>query len=146
MNQACVHIPVHVVFTTKNREALLTDDLLPDLLNYIKRVAFKLGIQILAINGYKDHIHILLMLPQTKSISECMHRIKGASSHWINKKYGITFRWQGRYGAFAVSQSGLNSVISYIENQKEIHTKRNIEQELKAMLRKHGFDTKPGNS
>ena len=49
------------------------------------------------------------------------------------------FQWQNGYAAFSVSQSILDRVIKYIENQAEHHRKRSFAQEYEAILKKHGL-------
>jgi REP element-mobilizing transposase RayT len=47
------------------------------------------GINLDFINGYFDHVHILIALKSVQRISDIVHDIKGESSHWINKT-GLT--------------------------------------------------------
>jgi len=47
------------------------------------------------------------------------------------------FGWQSGYGAFSVSQSAKESVISYIASQELHHRKMTFQEELRSLLRKH---------
>jgi putative transposase len=47
------------------------------------------------------------------------------------------FSWQSGYGAFSVSQSAKESVISYIANQEIHHRKMTFQEEFRAILNKH---------
>jgi len=38
------------------------------------------------INGMPDHVHVLIGMRPTQSLSDLMQDIKGASSKWINQK------------------------------------------------------------
>jgi len=49
------------------------------------------------------------------------------------------FGWQSGYGAFSVSQSAKESVISYIASQELHHRKMTFQEELRSLLRKHGI-------
>jgi putative transposase len=50
------------------------------------------------------------------------------------------FGWQDGYGVFSVSKSAVPSVVRYIENQREHHSKLSFEEEYVALLKKHGID------
>jgi len=73
-----------------------------------------------------DHIHILLGLNPTVSISDLVRDIKRSSSLFINKKnwFRKSFRWQEGYGAFSISPSDQKGVWAYIDQQEEHH--RNV--------------------
>ncbi len=76
------------------------------------------------------------------SLSKIMHLIKGSSSKWLNDTYFQNdrgFRWQGGYSAFSVSQSNLESVKKYIQNQKKHHQNYSFDDENEALLKKHGI-------
>jgi archaellum biogenesis protein FlaJ (TadC family) len=47
------------------------------------------------------------------------------------------------YTAFSVSQSELGEVKAYISNQEEHHRKRTYQEEVVALLRKHGIEFDP---
>jgi REP element-mobilizing transposase RayT len=47
--------------------------------------AGKNNIRIYCINGFKDHVHLLINLHPVQNLADVVHRIKGDSSHWINK-------------------------------------------------------------
>jgi REP element-mobilizing transposase RayT len=92
-----------------------------------------------AIGGTNDHIHMLITIDPTKSISEVAKVLKGSSSHYINemKVTPKHFEWQTGYGAFSVSQSSVSKVIDYIQNQPEHHNKVSFTDEFLALLKKY---------
>lgn len=51
------------------------------------------------------------------------------------------FDWPDDYGAFSFSQSALDHVIVYIQNQKEHHKKKPFKQEYIGFLKKFKFNT-----
>ena len=70
-----------------------------------------------------------------------MEEVKKGSSKWL-KTQGDEFRdfhWQNGYGAFSVSQSNVDQVKRYIQNQEEHHRKKTFQEEVRAFLRRHGF-------
>jgi putative transposase len=55
----------------------------------------------------------------------------------VTEKFKRPFEWQKGYGAFSVSRSGMEAVVSYIENQVEHHQKRDFRGEFLSLLRKY---------
>lgn len=94
------------------------------------------------IGGMDDHVHLLLSLPATLTISKAMQLIKGGSSKWVHDTFPNQrlFEWQEEYGAFSVSVSQLEKTISYIRDQESHHRKVTFQDEFLALLKKHGID------
>jgi len=86
-----------------------------------------------------DHIHILMGLNPSVSISAFVRDIKRSSSLYINeqKLVGIKFQWQEGYGVFSYSRSQLPIISDYIENQKTHHQKRTFKEEYLEFLDKY---------
>ncbi len=67
-----------------------------------------------------------------------MEELKSHSSKWIKSK-GVeyeNFYWQDGYGAFSVRPSEINTVIAYIRNQHQHHSKKNFQNEFRSYLKK----------
>ena len=79
-----------------------------------------MGIVALAIAGIEDHVHSLVELPPTMSLSKALNLLKSNSSCWMSKQRR-GFSWQEGYGAFAVSVSNLATVKRYVPNQQAHH-------------------------
>lgn len=92
--------------------------------------------KLLAINGMPDHIHILIGMRPSQSLSDLMQDIKGSSSRWINENRFLStrFSWQEGYGAFSHSKSHVNRVIQYIKNQEKHHQQKTFINEFKDIL------------
>jgi putative transposase len=67
-----------------------------------------------------------------------MQKIKANSSRWMGEQ-GIEFAWQEGYGAFSVSISRMDETIAYIQNQREHHEKRSLDEEWAEILKRHGI-------
>jgi putative transposase len=132
---------VHLVWSTKNRQPLLSKEIRSILFPHIKKNAQQKGIYIDFINGHIDHIHILISLNKEQSIGSIVQLIKGESSYWINQQKLTTekFRWQDQYFAVSVSESGINKVREYIKTQEEHHKKKTFQQEYEEFMQKYGF-------
>lgn len=131
---------VHIIFSTKFREPMIHDEIEKRLQKYFTGIGRNQGFSVIKSGGMQDHIHLLISLPSTKSLSKIVQLLKGSSSKWINDTfYPIEreFQWQGGYSAFSVSQSNLNSVKLYIENQKKHHKNYSFEEEKERFIVKH---------
>ena len=80
MANSYISLYVHYVFSTKERLPLILPELQNRLWAYIGGIARKNKMKALAVGGTEDHIHILLSLPATMSISKAIQLIKGNSS------------------------------------------------------------------
>ena len=83
-----------------------------------------------------DHLHILIGLRPTQSLSELMKQVKQHSSKWINSNNlsKLKFNWQEGYGAFSYSKAELPRIIRYIQNQEEHHKRATFIDEYKLLL------------
>ena len=92
------------------------------------------------INGTSDHVHMLISLPPTVSVSDAMRFIKTNSSKWASKRFGVPFAWQTGYGAFSVGKSQVSEVAKYIENQKKHHRRSDFRSEFLLLLKRSEID------
>ena len=78
-----------------------------ELFGRIREYSLQNGIFIDRINGGNEHVHLLLSLGASQSISDVVGKLKGASAHWINRSGIRSFRfaWQDSYFAVSVSES-----------------------------------------
>lgn len=125
-------IYVHLVFSTKKRNPLLTKAIRGEVSMHIHKNAKSWGIDIDFVNGYYDHAHCLLKLPSTMNIAQVAQIIKGESSRWINllELASEYFEWQDDYYAESVSIKDLERVRSYIKNQEQHHQSISFEKEM----------------
>lgn len=118
---------LHIVFSTKNREPILTNDIKDDIIELFHTVSSSHGCIVLACNGMPDHIHLLIKTNMQKSISDIVKEIKRISSLRINTKYkDRSFYWQHHFAAFSVSHSLVPKVIDYIKNQETHHQSTSV--------------------
>jgi REP element-mobilizing transposase RayT len=125
----------HIVFATKGRMPLLTDDVRHEMHAYLSGTIKNLGGKALAVSGTSDHVHLFIQLKAHHRLSDVMRELKANSSAWFKRRTGKKFAWQVRYGAFTVSQSLSPVVKRYIKNQPEYHRKKKFETEYAILLR-----------
>ena len=132
----------HCVFSTKDRRRLITLELRARLWPFLGGIARQNEMKAIAIGGAEDHVHILLSLPSTMTISKALQLIKGGSSKWIHETFPEQrlFAWQEEYGAFSVSMSLLDKTIEYIKGQETHHRKMTFQEEFLALLKKHHIE------
>ena len=133
---------IHYVWSTKNRVPLLTSDIRKELFKHIKMNADSKKIHIDRINGYVEHIHCLVWLKPGQTIDGIMKLLKGESAHWFNNGQHVKNRkleWQNDYFAVSVSQSMLDTVRAYIDNQEHHHSKKTFKEEYDSFVKRYFF-------
>ncbi len=129
----------HLVFAVKNREALIGHSWKNELEMYITGIVQNHGHKLLAIGSMPDHIHIFLGYNVNHLIPDLVEDIKTSTNSWIKQK-GLSknrFAWQKGYGAFTHSNSNIDTVVRYINNQQEHHQKKSFKEEYLEMLNKN---------
>jgi putative transposase len=142
MPQSLAQILVHVVFSTKNREPLLTDSIRDELHGYIGGIVGNFKGKLLKAGSVADHIHLLIAHPRTIAPSDLIQDLKSSSSKWLKPKSPrlAQFHWQGGYGMFSISPSHRTSLESYIANQAEHHRVVTFQEEYRRLLKKYEID------
>jgi len=133
---------IHCVFAVKYRKAVIHTSWEDRLHKYITGTIQKNGHKLLAINSAPDHLHLFVGLNPKQSISDMMRLVKGDSSEFVNKERftQTKFQWQEGFGAFSNSRSQIDSVIKYILNQKQHHSKKTFHQEYLEILKDYAVD------
>jgi len=112
----------HVVFSTKKRYPYLT----PEKISLIQSIAAELGamlrFEVIALDGFVDHLHLLLRIPPHLSVATVVKRVKGRTSHEIGDLY-----WQVGYWVAVVESRNLPLITEYIRKQWQSHANRQLE-------------------
>jgi putative transposase len=141
MAHTYTNLLTHALFSTKDRQPLVRPEIKSDLYAYMGGIITNLRGKPVLINGPKDHVHLLFVLPASLSLADFMEKLKANSSKWANEGWPRrAFSWQTGYAAFSVSQSKLNEVKAYISQQEEHHRKSTYQDEVIALLKKHGVE------
>lgn len=142
MSHSYLKIWVHAICATKNRLPLITPGIETALHAHMRKEFSECGCIIKAINGMPDHVHCLFLLNAQKSVSDIIKQVKGSTSHWANQQDIISekFAWQTGYGAYSVSESQLNKVFEYINNQKAHHAKTTFLKEYEDFIKLHKLE------
>ncbi len=115
MRQSLAKVYLHIVFSTKYRESLISEEIRPRAQAYFVEVGANLGSYTEEIYMMPDHLHWLCTLPRICSIADLVKNVKTPSSAKIKEMGVPCFSWQKGYGAFSVSQSKVEVVRRYIQ-------------------------------
>ena len=113
----------HIIWSTMDRQPILTPNLEKIFYGVIYGKAEELGLKIHAAGNVADHTHVVLSIPPKIAVAVCVRHLKGASAYAINHMDGSDgqFKWQARYGALTVGERSLETVTEYAARQKEHH-------------------------
>jgi putative transposase len=128
----------HVIFSTKDRQPYIAEEWRSRLHEYLGGLIRSAGAIPEVVGGVADHVHLLVGLRATHTLSSFVQDIKQTSSRWIHETIGAKdFVWQQGYGAFTVSVSNREAVKEYIGSQPEHHRTKTFQQEYVTFLKKH---------
>ena len=120
----------HVVFCTKYRYRILTDDVAHRVRSLIREICAANYIDIVSGSMSPDHIHLLISVPPSLSISKAIQYIKGKTSRkllmefaHLKKRYWGQHLWARGYFAVTVGNVNQADVQKYIEEQEAHHKK-----------------------
>ena len=83
-------------------------------------------------NAMFDHVHLLVRLPPTATVSEFVGQVKGAAAYRVNRELQPKFRlrWQEGYSVLTLRKEEVEGVSRYIDNQEEHHRSGRLSQLL----------------
>jgi len=142
MSQSLVKNLVYLVYSTKGRERRIPMAHRDRLFAYQGGIFKDWDSPALVIGGVEDHVHALFALSKNHPLKKIVEEVKKGSSKWMKTDgpENADFHWQAGYAAFPVSPSKLADVRRYIENQEDHHRKMTFQDELRALLRRHGIE------
>jgi len=142
MAQTLVKLYVHIIFSTKHRADLIQPEIEEELFAYIGGISNNNNSKLLAANGTRNHIHLLVSMSKNIELSKLVGDIKRDSSKWIKTKESAyhSFQWQNGYGAFSVGYTQIEDVKKYIANQKAHHANVSFEDEFRYFLNKYDVE------
>ena len=118
----------HIVWATKNRAPLITDDNTPMIYGFLRSKAIGLGATLFALNGMADHVHMVAAIPPSMAVAKFIGQVKAVASTKFNKS-GISQQplvWQDEYGIFSFDGKRLPNYVNYVDRQKEHHAQKAV--------------------
>src|SRR5690349_467536 len=111
-------INLHLVWHTKLSRPLLTPDLERMAWAALREKAAELGgIVVHEIGGTETHVHLVISIEPTVTISELVGALKGYSAHEVNRRAGLKqkmLQWQTGYGVVSFGTGDLPWVVRYV--------------------------------
>jgi REP element-mobilizing transposase RayT len=137
MSQSLANILIHVIWSTKERRPLISDDMRAGLHGYMAGILKNLECPTVIINSVNDHVHVLCQLSKNMAACKLIEEVKKSSSKWMKEQGVSNFSWQNGYGVFSVSQSNADPVRKYIEGQAEHHRKHDFKDEFRQFCKRY---------
>ena len=118
----------HLVWSTKNREPLLTPQAEKHIYGFLTSKAVGLNGVVYTVGGTADHVHMVVAIPPAISVAQFIGQVKGIASARFNRSSvsDVRFEWQAEYGAFSFDAKRLPDFIACVERQKEHHAQGSI--------------------
>jgi REP element-mobilizing transposase RayT len=131
-------IYLQTVFAVKYRNAVIDKSWRSQLCGVIGNLVNETKCKTIIVNGVEDHVLGFVVLRPVFSVSELMKTVKAKSSKYINdhKLTPKRFEWQEGYGVFSYSQSQVDTVYKYVQNQEVHHKKQTFRDEYLDFLKK----------
>lgn len=116
---------VHLIFTTKYRRKVFDGMMIQQIREAFQSAAEKLEIEILAMDGEADHVHVLIAYPPKLSISVLVNNLKSVSSRRVRilntnlrkvSKSGVL--WSRSYFACSTGGATIETLKAYVASQK----------------------------
>ena len=115
----------HLVFVTKYRRPVFTDEMLTFAENTMRTVCSDLDVELVEFNGETDHVHLLVAYPPTMAISTLIQRLKGRTAYAVRHEFtGRCVRarirghlWSPSYFAVSCGGAPLSIIKQYIHGQ-----------------------------
>ena len=142
MPQSLTQLYAHLIFSTKNREPFLGDDIRANVHGYLAELVRDYGSPYVVVGGVADHVHILFDFGKKHTPIEFVEHVKKESSKFVKtlgERFGA-FYWQRGYGMFSVSPTHREEVEEYVRNQEEHHRAKSFEEEYRGFLRRYGIE------
>ncbi|WP_435111692.1 IS200/IS605 family transposase [Nocardiopsis synnemataformans] len=120
------NLHAHLVFVTKYRRGVLTDQMLTHCEQVMRQVCETMGAELREFNGEDDHVHLLVDYPPKLPVSTMVNRLKGTSAHYLRKQFPDHVRrflwgnhfWSPSYFAASCGGAPLSVIAEYIDQQK----------------------------
>lgn len=116
---------VHLVFVTKYRWRVFSDDHLRHLEETFRSVCTDFEAELAQFNGETDHVHLLVNYPPKVAVSTLVNSLKGVSARIMRRDHPDLARrfwrghlWSPSYFAGSVGGAPLSVLRQYIENQQ----------------------------
>ena len=115
----------HIVWCTKYRRKVLSEDIQESLKNLILEKSASMGYSIEAMETMEDHVHVFIQASSKDSVHRIVSQLKGYTSFKLRElfpelKSRLPCLWTRSYYAGTIGHVSEQTVKKYIENQKNV--------------------------
>lgn len=139
-------IYLHLIFAVKGRDTKLFPGIHQRVHAYMGGIVRDCGHIPIAIGGTDNHVHILIGYNINQLVPDLVKDVKVSTTNFINTNRLIPskFAWQRGYACFSYSNSHVETVRQYVENQVEHHKGMTFREETIRDFERRGivFDEK----
>ena len=142
MPQSLTKLYAHLIFSTKNREPFLDNNIRGDVHAYMATIIRDLGSPYVVVGGVSDHVHILFDMGKMHAPVKFVEKVKRESSKFVKTlgaKYD-EFYWQRGYAMFSISPPHRADAEVYVRNQEERHRRESFQDELRGFLARYEIE------
>jgi putative transposase len=111
-----------LVFVTKYRRGVLTDEHLDALRGVFASVCADFGAELVELDGEDDHVHLLVAYPPQVAVARLVNSLKGVSARRLRQRYRVrTHRehlWSPSYLAASAGGAPLQTLKQDIRQQR----------------------------
>lgn len=141
MPQSLTKLYAHLVFSTKNRQPFLDNEIRPRVHAYLATIIRDLDSPWVVVGGVADHVHLLFDIGKMVAPVKFVEQVKRESSKFV-KTLGASYQkfyWQRGYGMFSVSPNNRDEAETYVRNQEEHHRTATFQEEYRKLLTQYGI-------
>lgn len=116
----------HLVWCVKYRRSILTIELGDRVKEIVSQIAVEQGCEIISIETDVDHVHVLLRVKPTHTLSRLVQLFKGRSARmmfqefpYIKNRLWGGHLWSPSYYAATVGGAPLETIKRYVESQRD---------------------------
>jgi putative transposase len=144
MRNTFLKLWIHTILKTNDGSITIQPELESLLYLEIEKRLIEQGCEVAAVNGDSDHVHLLFTLNPLLPLHEVIRFIQGVSQQWYHthdfQSGWFKFQWQEGYCAYSVSESAVEKVQFYIQEQKILHTHLSYLEEISQLNLLHKVD------
>ena len=131
----------YIMFHTKYNAMAINVENERILYSYINGFCNNYGVKLIRLGGMPDHIHMLVNMPTTVSVSDFVKQLKVATSKMLYQDGHFPYfeGWQNGYSAFTYAFKDIDMIINYIKGQKEHHKVFSFRDEYRKILIENGI-------
>lgn len=124
----------HLVFVPRYRRKVFTAEMLDRLEAVYRESCEQMGGELIEFGGEDDHLHLMVSIPPSRSVSNFVGKLKGKSAYVLrnefwpaisHKLWGEHF-WSPSYCAVTCGGAPLETIKKYVEGQQRPPSERSV--------------------